>query len=115
VNASLITSSRLIASAADQKMMPAIFGKRNKKNIPIRAFILMLLMEIFFIMTGSYEVFLEITVHAIWTFMTMLTAGFLYVYITQKLDLPGFKRIPMIIACSMLILFGITYLINAFI
>ena len=115
VNANLIASSRLIASAADQKMMPAVFGKRNKKNIPIYAFVLMLLMEIFFIMTGSYEIFLEISVHAIWTFITMLTAGFLYVYITQKLDLPGFKRIPMIIACSLLILFGITYLINAFI
>lgn len=115
VNANLIASSRLIASAADQKMMPAIFAKRNKKNIPIQAFILMLVMEIFFIMTGSYEIFLEISVHAIWTFITMLTAGFLYVYITQKLDLPGFKRIPMIIACSLLILFGITYLINAFI
>jgi APA family basic amino acid/polyamine antiporter len=115
VNANLIASSRLIASAADQKMMPAIFAKRNKKNIPIQAFILMLVMEIFFIMTGSYEIFLEISVHAIWTFITMLTAGFLYVYITKKLDLPGFKRIPMIIACSLLILFGITYLINAFI
>jgi APA family basic amino acid/polyamine antiporter len=115
VNANLIASSRLIASAADQKMMPAVFGKRNKKNIPIYAFVLMLLMEIFFIMTGSYEIFLEISVHAIWTFITMLTAGFLYVYITQKLDLPGFKRIPMIIACSLLIIFGVTYLINAFI
>ena len=115
VNANLIASSRLIASAADQKMMPAVFGKRNKKNIPIQAFILMLVMEIFFIMTGSYEIFLEISVHAIWTFITMLTAGFLYVYITQKLDLPGFKRIPMIIACSLLIIFGVTYLINAFI
>jgi APA family basic amino acid/polyamine antiporter len=115
VNANLIASSRLIASAADQKMMPAVFGKRNKKNIPIYAFVLMLLMEIFFIMTGSYEIFLEISVHAIWTFITMLTAGFLYVYITKKLDLPGFKRIPMIIACSLLIIFGVTYLINAFI
>ena len=115
VNANLIASSRLIASAADQKMMPAVFGKRNKKNIPIQAFILMLVMEIFFIMTGSYEIFLEISVHAIWTFITMLTAGFLYVYITKKLDLPGFKRIPMIIACSLLIIFGVTYLINAFI
>jgi APA family basic amino acid/polyamine antiporter len=115
VNANLIASSRLIASAADQKMMPAVFAKRNKKNIPIQAFILMLIMEIFFILTGSYEIFLEISVHAIWTFITMLTAGFLYVYITKKLDLPGFKRIPMIIACSVLILFGITYLINAFI
>jgi APA family basic amino acid/polyamine antiporter len=115
VNANLIASSRLIASAADQKMMPAVFGKRNKKNIPIYAFVLMLLMEIFFIMTGSYEIFLEISVHAIWTFITMLTAGFLYVYIRQKLDLPGFKRIPMIIACSLLIIFGVTYLINAFI
>jgi APA family basic amino acid/polyamine antiporter len=115
VNANLIASSRLIASAADQKMMPAVFAKRNKKNIPIQAFILMLTMEIFFILTGSYEIFLEISVHAIWTFITMLTAGFLYVYITKKLDLPGFKRIPMIIACSVLILFGITYLINAFI
>ena len=115
VNANLIASSRLIASAADQKMMPAIFAKRNKKNIPIQAFVLMLIMEIFFIMTGSYEIFLEISVHAIWTFITMLTAGFLYVYITQKLDLPGFKRIPMIIACSLLIIFGVTYLINAFI
>jgi APA family basic amino acid/polyamine antiporter len=115
VNANLIASSRLIASAADQKMMPAVFAKRNKKNIPIQAFILMLVMEIFFILTGSYEIFLEISVHAIWTFITMLTAGFLYVYITKKLDLPGFKRTPMIIACSVLILFGITYLINAFI
>jgi len=115
VNANLIASSRLIASAADQKMMPAVFGKRNKRNIPIQAFILMLAMEIFFILTGSYEIFLEISVHAIWTFITMLTAGFLYVYITKKLDLPGFKRTPMIIACSVLILFGITYLINAFI
>lgn len=115
VNANLIASSRLIASAADQKMMPAVFAKRNKKNIPIQAFILMLIMEIFFILTGSYEIFLEISVHAIWTFITMLTAGFLYVYITKKLDLPGFKRTPMIIACSVLILFGITYLINAFI
>lgn len=115
VNANLIASSRLIASAADQKMMPAVFGKRNKKNIPIQAFILMLAMEIFFILTGSYEIFLEISVHAIWTFITMLTAGFLYVYITKKLDLPGFKRTPMIIACSVLILFGITYLVNAFI
>ena len=115
VNANLIASSRLIASAADQKMMPAVFGKRNKKNIPIYAFVLMLLMEILFIMTGSYEIFLEISVHAIWTFITMLTAGFLYVYITKKLDLPGFKRIPMIIACSLLIIFGVTYLINAFI
>ena len=115
VNANLIASSRLIASAADQKMMPAVFAKRNKKNIPIQAFILMLIMEIFFILTGSYEIFLEISVHAVWTFITMLTAGFLYVYITKKLDLPGFKRTPMIIACSVLILFGITYLINAFI
>ena len=115
VNANLIASSRLIASAADQKMMPAVFAKRNKKNIPIQAFILMIIMEIFFILTGSYEIFLEISVHAIWTFITMLTAGFLYVYITKKLDLPGFKRTPMIIACSVLILFGITYLINAFI
>jgi APA family basic amino acid/polyamine antiporter len=115
VNANLIASSRLIASAADQKMMPAVFTKRNKKNIPIQAFILMLTMEVFFILTGSYEIFLEISVHAIWTFITMLTAGFLYVYITKKLDLPGFKRTPMIIACSVLILFGITYLINAFI
>ena len=115
VNANLIASSRLIASAADQKMMPAVFAKRNKKNIPIQAFILMLIMEIFFILTGSYEIFLEISVHAIWTFITMLTAGFLYVYITKKLDLPGLKRTPMIIACSVLILFGITYLINAFI
>ncbi len=115
VNANLIASSRLIASAADQKMMPAIFAKRNKKNIPIQAFVLMLVMEIFFIMTGSYEIFLEISVHAIWTFITMLTAGFLYVYITKKLDLPGFKRIPMIIACILLIIFGVIYLINAFI
>jgi amino acid transporter len=111
----LIASSRLIASAADQKMMPSVLGKRNKRNIPIQAFILMLAMEIFFILTGSYEIFLEISVHAIWTFITMLTAGFLYVYITKKLELPGFKRTPMIIACSVLILFGITYLVNAFI
>jgi hypothetical protein len=67
------------------------------------------------IVSGSYELFLNLTIHAVWTFITLLTAGFLYVYLKNNLQLPGYKRIPLVIACSTLILFGIVFLISAFI
>jgi amino acid transporter len=112
VNANLIATSRLIASAAEQKSIPYYFAGRSSSNIPVKAFILMLAVECIMIISGSYEIFLNLTVHAVWTFITLLTAGFLYVYVKKDMHLPGFKRIPLIIACSILILFGIVYLIS---
>jgi APA family basic amino acid/polyamine antiporter len=115
VNANLIATSRLIASAAEQKTIPSYFAKRSSANIPVQAFILMLIVECIMIVSGSYELFLNLTIHAVWTFITLLTAGFLYVYLKNNLQLPGYKRIPLVIACSTLILFGIVFLISAFI
>jgi len=115
VNANLIATSRLIASAAEQKTIPSYFAKRSAANIPVQAFILMLIVECIMIVSGSYELFLNLTIHAVWTFITLLTAGFLYVYLKNNLQLPGYKRIPLVIACSTLILFGIVFLISAFI
>ena len=64
------------------------------------------------IISGSYELFLDMTLFSVWLFVTILTAGFLHVFIKNKLVLPGFRRIPMIISCIILILFGIVYLGN---
>lgn len=115
VNANLIATSRLIASAAEQKSIPSYFAQRSANNIPVQAFILMLIVECIMIISGSYELFLNLTIHAVWSFITLLTTGFLYVYLKKDLQLPGFKRIPLVIACSTLILFGIVFLISAFI
>jgi len=111
-NAALIASSRLMASTATQKMLPYFLGHRNKKNIPVNAFLLMFVYQTILIISGSYELFLDMTLFSVWLFVTILTAGFLHVFIKNKLALPGFRRIPMIISCILLILFGIVYLGN---
>lgn len=115
VNANLLASSRLMASSADQKMLPAFLSRRNKKNIPVHAFITILLFECILVLTGSFELFLNLSVFTIWIFITLLTAGFLYVYLAKQLSIPGFRKIPMVLACLLLVLFGIIYLINFFI
>lgn len=114
VNSNLIASSRLFANSANAKMLPSYFGKLSKKEIPVRAFWLIFLYNAFLITTGSFEFFLDTTLFFVWLFITTLTSGFLYVFIKNKLQLPGFPRIAMIMACSLLILFGIVYLGNFF-
>jgi len=115
VNANLLASSRLMASSADQKMLPAFLSKKNSKNIPVNAFITIFVFESVLVLTGSFEIFLNLSVFTIWVFITLLTAGFLYVYTTKKMKLPGFRKLPMVLACALLILFGIVYLSNFFI
>jgi APA family basic amino acid/polyamine antiporter len=110
VNSNLIASSRLIANSAHAKMLPSYFSKRSKKDIPVRAFWLIFFYNSFLIATGSFEFFLDATLFFVWLFITTLTSGFLYVYIKNKLHLPGIPRVPMIIACFILILFGVLYL-----
>jgi APA family basic amino acid/polyamine antiporter len=114
VNSNLIASSRLFANSANAKMLPSYFGKLSKKEIPVRAFWLIFLYNAFLITTGSFEFFLDATLFFVWLFITTLTSGFLYVFIKNKLQLPGFPRIAMIMACCLLILFGIVYLGNFF-
>ena len=95
-------------------MLPAFLSKRNSRNIPVNAFITIFVFESVLVLTGSFEIFLNLSVFTIWVFITLLTAGFLYVYTTQKMKLPGFRKLPMVLACALLILFGIVYLSNFF-
>ena len=115
VNAFLISSSRLMQSTAEQKMLPAFLSTKSKKQIPVAAFWIIFLFQTILVITGTYEILLDFTLFVVWLFVTILTGGFLYVYVREKLVLPGFKRIPMIMACIILLVFGILYLINFFI
>jgi APA family basic amino acid/polyamine antiporter len=115
VNAFLISSSRLMQSTAEQKMLPALFKYKNKKQIPVAAFWIIFIFQTMLVITGTYEILLDFTLFVVWLFVTVLTGGFLYIYIREKLVLPGFRRIPMILACSILLVFGILYLLNFFI
>lgn len=72
----------------------------------------MFIYQTILIISGSYELFLDMTLFSVWLFVTILTAGFLHVFIKNNLQLPGFRRIPMIIACVILIVFGVVYLGN---
>jgi len=90
------------------------FSKINTKGIPSRAFWLIFIYEAILIATGSFEFFLDTTLFFVWLFITTLTAGFLYVFIKKNLQLPNLPRIPMIMACIVLILFGLIYLGNFF-
>jgi APA family basic amino acid/polyamine antiporter len=115
VNAFLISSSRLMQSTAEQKMLPAFLSLKNKKQIPVAAFWIIFCFQTILVVTGTYELLLDFTLFVVWLFVTVLTGGFLHHFIRQKLVLPGFKRIPMIAACIILLLFGILYLLNFFI
>jgi APA family basic amino acid/polyamine antiporter len=114
VNSNLIASSRLFANSANANMLPTYFAKLSKKDIPVRAFWLIFFYNSFLIATGSFEFFLDATLFFVWLFITTLTCGFLYVFIKKNLRLPGIPRIPMILACLLLIIFGIMYLGNFF-
>jgi APA family basic amino acid/polyamine antiporter len=115
VNAFLISSSRLMQSTAEQKMLPAFLKHKNKKQIPVTAFWIIFFFQTILVITGTYEILLDFTLFVVWLFVTILTGGFLYVFIHDKIQLPGFKRIPMIIACIILLIFGLLYLMNFFI
>jgi amino acid transporter len=114
VNSNLIAASRLMANSAHAKMLPTYFSKLSKKNIPVRAFWLIFFYNAFLITTGSFEFFLDATLFFVWLFITTLTFGFLYVFIKKNLRLPGIPRIPMIVACLLLLIFGLMYLVNFF-
>lgn len=114
VNSNLIASSRLFANSANANMLPTYFAKLSKKDIPVRAFWLIFFYNAFLIATGSFEFFLDATLFFVWLFITTLTCGFLYVFIKKNLRLPGIPRITMILACLLLIIFGIMYLGNFF-
>jgi basic amino acid/polyamine antiporter, APA family len=115
VNAFLISSSRLMQSTAEQKMLPAFLKQKSKKQIPVTAFWVIFFFQTILVVTGTYEILLDFTLFVVWLFVTILTGGFLYVFIHDKIQLPGFKRIPMIISCIILLVFGILYLMNFFI
>ena len=115
VNAFLISSSRLMQSTAEQKMLPTFLSVKSKKQIPVAAFWIIFLFQSILVITGTYEVLLDFTLFVVWLFVSILTGGFLYVYMRGKLSLPGFRRIPMILACIILLAFGVLYLLNFFI
>jgi APA family basic amino acid/polyamine antiporter len=108
VNANMIASSRLIASSAENNMLPTYFSKINKRKIPLRAFWLIFIFDTILVLTGSFELFLDITLFAVWLFVTLLTAGFFREYI--KIKIPSRKKVPMIAACILLLAFGVIYL-----
>lgn len=115
VNAFLISSSRLMQSTAEQKMLPAFLSIKSKKQIPVAAFWIIFFFQTFLVITGSYEILLDFTLFVVWLFISILTGGFLLIYIRDKPVLAGFNRIPMILACTILLGFGILYLLNFFI
>lgn len=112
VNANMIASSRLIVSTSENKMLPAYFSKINKKEVPLRALWLIFLYETVLVVTGSYELFLDISLFTIWLFVTLLTAGFLKKYVNHQTQGTFKSKLPMIAACTLLLAFGIVYLGN---
>ena len=80
----------------------------------MRAFWLIFFFQAILVWIGSFEVVLNMTLFAVWLFVTLLTAGFLHIYLKQKMNLPGIRKIPMVLACILLISFGMIYLINFF-
>lgn len=113
VNANMIASSRLIASSAENNMLPKYFSKTNKRDVPVRAFGLIFIFETMLVLTGSYELFLDVSLFAVWLFITILTAGFIREYI--KIKKPALNKFSMIAACILLLVFGVMYLVNFFI
>ena len=110
VNANIISASRLIVSSAKNEMLPAYFSKINKRDVPLRALWLIFFFEMILVITGSYELFLDISLFTIWLFVTVLTGGFLGKYVNRDTKRSLTSKLPMIGACILLLIFGFIYL-----
>ena len=107
LNGYLLTGPRIPYTLANQKVLPAMFGKLNKHGVPANATLFMAVLSVIYALSGQFNLLSDLSMFAIWAFYTLTFIGVIKLRKTQPdlkipYKVPFYPVIPIISICSVL-------------
>ena len=105
LNGYLLTGPRKPYTLANQKVLPAMFGKLNKHGVPANATLFMVVLSVIYALSGQFNLLSDLSMFAIWAFYTLTFIGVIKLRKTQPdlkrpYKVPFYPVIPIISICS---------------
>ena len=105
LNGYLLTGPRIPYTLANQKLLPATFGKLNKNGVPANATLFMAVLSAIYALSGQFNLLSDLSMFAIWAFYTLTFIGVIKLRKTQPdlkrpYKVPFYPVIPIISICS---------------
>ena len=105
LNGYLLTGPRIPYTLANQKLLPAMFGKLNKNGVPANATLFMVVLSVIYALSGQFNLLSDLSMFAIWAFYTLTFIGVIKLRKTQPdlerpYKVPFYPVIPIISICS---------------
>ena len=105
LNGYLLTGPRIPYTLANQKVLPAMFGKLNKHGVPANATLFMAVLSAIYALSGQFNLLSDLSMFAIWAFYTLTFIGVIKLRKTQPdlkrpYKVPFYPIIPIISICS---------------
>lgn len=105
LNGYLLTGPRIPYTLANQKVLPAMFGKLNKYGVPANATLFMAVLSAIYALSGQFNLLSDLSMFAIWAFYTLTFIGVIKLRKTQPdlkrpYKVPFYPVIPIISICS---------------
>ena len=105
LNGYLLTGPRIPYILANQKVLPAMFGKLNKHGVPANATLFMAVLSAIYALSGQFNLLSDLSMFAIWAFYTLTFIGVIKLRKTQPdlkrpYKVPFYPVIPIISICS---------------
>ena len=105
LNGYLLTGPRIPYTLANQKLLPAKFGKLNKNGVPANATLFMVVLSVIYALSGQFNLLSDLSMFAIWAFYTLTFIGVIKLRKTQPdlerpYKVPFYPVIPIISICS---------------
>ena len=105
LNGYLLTGPRIPYTLANQKVLPAMFGKLNKHGVPANATLFMVVLSVIYALSGQFNLLSDLSMFAIWAFYTLTFIGVIKLRKTQPdlkrpYKVPFYPVIPIISICS---------------
>ena len=105
LNGYLLTGPRIPYTLANQKLLPAKFGKLNKNGVPANATLFMVVLSVIYALSGQFNLLSDLSMFAIWALYTLTFIGVIKLRKTQPdlkrpYKVPFYPVIPIISICS---------------
>ena len=94
LNGYLLTGPRIPYTLANQKLLPATFGKLNKNGVPANATLFMVVLSVIYALSGQFNLLSDLSMFAIWAFYTLTFIGVIKLRKSQP-DLYRPYKVPM--------------------
>ena len=94
LNGYLLTGPRIPYTLANQKLLPATFGKLNKNGVPANATLFMVVLSVIYALSGQFNLLSDLSMFAIWAFYTLTFIGVIKLRKTQP-DLERPYKVPL--------------------